>query len=78
MEVKIIDRTDKEKKKSYEKAFADGLGMTIREVREAIREILELEKKQLEAESEGMTVSIGHTVNAGKVLMGGSWRKLIK
>ena len=68
MEVKIIDRTEKEKNKSYEQAFADGIGMTIKEVRDARKEIKEMEKEVKEAEEKGITLSITPTTSVGKVM----------
>ena len=73
----IIDRTEEEKNRDFEEAFAEGIGLSIKELREALQEIKDHEKRKIELEKEGMLVSIGHSVNMGKVLLGGSWKKLI-
>ena len=69
MEVKIIDRTEEEKNKNYEEAFAEGLGMTVEEVREAREEIKRMEQRREEAEKQGITLEQCHTSNVGKVMI---------
>ena len=68
MNVEIIDRAEEEKNKSYEEAFAGGLGMTIEEVREAREEIKRMKQRREEAEKQGIILEQCPTTDVGKVM----------
>lgn len=76
-EVKIIDRSEEERNKNFEQAFADGLQMSMEDLRFAVKEICEFHKKRDEAEKQGIILEWCHSVDVGRVLLGGSWEKLI-
>jgi len=66
MSVKIIDRTEEEKNKDYEIACADGLDISIEELRMVVQEIIDMKKREKES---NMIISIGHTAMAGRVML---------
>lgn len=78
IECSIIDRTEEERHRDFEEAFAEGIGVSIGELREGVKEITDHEEKVKAGEYDEMVISWGHTALAGKIMLGGSWRKLIK
>jgi len=78
MEVIIIDRTEEERNKSFEQAVADGLGMTIEEIREAREEIKRMKLRRMEAENRGIILSQTPTSDVGKVMFHDSFAKSIE
>lgn len=66
-DVKIIDRTRAQRNKSYEIACAEGLDISIEELRMAVEEAVETQKERIRLEKGGMIVSISDTIRAGRV-----------
>lgn len=77
VDIKIIDRTEEEKNKDFKQAFADGLNMSIKDLDMAVKEILKIRQREKEAEKQGILLEQCCSTDAGKVLLGGSWEKLI-
>ncbi len=67
--VNIIDRTEEEKNKDYEVACAEGLELSVGELRVAVQEVIDFKKREKELEKSGMIVSVGHTAMAGRVML---------
>lgn len=78
MEVKIVDRTEEERNKSYEEAFAEGLEMTVEEVQKAREEIKRMKQRREEAKKQGIILEQCPTTNVGKVILHDSFVKNIK
>ena len=81
----IIDRCEEDKNRDFEEAFAEGMGISVEELREGVKELIDYEEKVKKYEEEvkigkckNMVISWGHTALAGKIMLSGSWRKLIK
>ena len=66
-DVKIIDRTRAKRNKSYEIACAEGLDISIEELRTAVEEAVATQKERIRLEKDGMIVSISDTIRAGRV-----------
>jgi hypothetical protein len=69
IDINIIDRTEEEKKKAYDIACAEGLEITVEELKSGVREIIENEKREKEYKDSGMFVSISHTALAGRIML---------
>ncbi len=78
MEVKIIDRTEEERNKNFEEAFAEGIRMTVEEVREAREEIKRMGQRREEAKRQGMILEQCPTGTVGRVIFQDSFAKDIK
>ena len=75
MKVKIIDRTSEEKDKDFERAFAEGLDITVEELRDAIEQMEEYEEECREHPE--LCIEWCHGELVGRILLGGSFRKLM-
>ena len=68
IDIKIIDRTEEERNRDYEVACAEGLGISVEELRDSVQEIKDFEDKRKEMEGI-MILEWCHTVLVGRILM---------